>query len=62
MWNLLHVSVHYRCRAGCFAHLSIGKVQYERQKRNTKVVLRFVVQWPESLKDGRRGECRGWLV
>jgi len=26
------------------------------------LVDRFVVQWPEILKDGGRGECRGWLV
>ncbi|KAI0070178.1 glycosyltransferase family 1 protein [Panus rudis PR-1116 ss-1] len=25
-------------------------------------VDRFVVQWPELLSDGGRGECRGWLV
>ncbi|KAH9948550.1 glycosyltransferase family 1 protein [Amylocystis lapponica] len=25
-------------------------------------VDRFVVQWPDLLKDGRRGDCRGWLV
>ncbi|CAL1706901.1 unnamed protein product [Somion occarium] len=23
---------------------------------------RFVVQWPELLNDGGRGECRGWLI
>ncbi|KAJ8084616.1 UDP-N-acetylglucosamine transferase subunit [Marasmius tenuissimus] len=23
---------------------------------------RFIVQWPTLLKDGKRGECRGWLV
>jgi len=25
-------------------------------------VDRFVVQWADLLKDGKRGECRGWLV
>jgi len=25
-------------------------------------VDRFVTQWPQSLKDGGRGECHGWLV
>ncbi|KAF8485452.1 oligosaccharide biosynthesis protein Alg14 like-domain-containing protein [Gautieria morchelliformis] len=25
-------------------------------------VDRFVVQWPEALKDGRHGDCPGWLV
>ncbi|KAF8590884.1 glycosyltransferase family 1 protein [Ramaria rubella] len=25
-------------------------------------VDRFVVQWPEAIKDGRRGDYRGWLV
>jgi len=25
-------------------------------------VDRFVVQWPQLLEDGKRGECRGWLV
>jgi len=26
------------------------------------VVDRFIVQWPELLRDGGRGECHGWLV
>jgi len=26
------------------------------------VVDRFIVQWPDLLKDGGRGECYGWLV
>ncbi|OCH92280.1 glycosyltransferase family 1 protein [Obba rivulosa] len=26
------------------------------------LVDRFVVQWPQLLEDGKRGECRGWLV
>ncbi|KAI0329724.1 oligosaccharide biosynthesis protein Alg14 like protein, partial [Cubamyces sp. BRFM 1775] len=26
------------------------------------LVDRFVVQWPDLLKDGKRGEYRGWLV
>ncbi|PCH43653.1 glycosyltransferase family 1 protein [Wolfiporia cocos MD-104 SS10] len=26
------------------------------------IVDRFVVQWPDLLRDGKRGECRGWLV
>ncbi|TDL24321.1 glycosyltransferase family 1 protein [Rickenella mellea] len=25
-------------------------------------VDRFIVQWPEALSSGRKGECRGWLV
>ncbi|KAI0316029.1 glycosyltransferase family 1 protein [Amylostereum chailletii] len=27
-----------------------------------RVVDRFIVQWPDILSDGRRGDCRGWLV
>ena len=23
---------------------------------------RFIVQWPDLLQDGGRGECHGWLV
>ncbi|KAF9033290.1 glycosyltransferase family 1 protein [Hymenopellis radicata] len=26
------------------------------------LVDRFIVQWPDILADGRKGECRGWLV
>ncbi|KAJ4002100.1 glycosyltransferase family 1 protein [Lentinula boryana] len=26
------------------------------------LVDRFVVQWPQLLEDGKRGECRGWLI
>ncbi|TBU45908.1 glycosyltransferase family 1 protein [Dichomitus squalens] len=26
------------------------------------LVDRFIVQWPDLLQDGKRGECRGWLV
>ncbi|KAK7468594.1 UDP-N-acetylglucosamine transferase subunit [Stygiomarasmius scandens] len=26
------------------------------------LVDRFVVQWPQLLNDGKRGECHGWLV
>ncbi|KAF8271527.1 glycosyltransferase family 1 protein [Lactarius quietus] len=26
------------------------------------IVDRFIVQWPDLLQDGGRGECRGWLV
>ncbi|KAH9985995.1 oligosaccharide biosynthesis protein Alg14 like-domain-containing protein [Russula compacta] len=26
------------------------------------IVDRFVVQWPDLLRDGGRGECHGWLV
>ncbi|KAH9972420.1 oligosaccharide biosynthesis protein Alg14-like protein [Lactifluus volemus] len=26
------------------------------------IVDRFIVQWPELLQDGGRGECHGWLV
>jgi len=26
------------------------------------LVDQFVVQWPELLKDGAKGQCRGWLV
>ncbi|KAJ3829127.1 glycosyltransferase family 1 protein [Lentinula raphanica] len=26
------------------------------------LVDRFIVQWPELLRDGKRGECRGWLI
>ncbi|KAF9070551.1 glycosyltransferase family 1 protein [Rhodocollybia butyracea] len=56
-----------------FIHLSAPKVIYVESFARVKtlslsgkllrpLVDKFIVQWPQLLKDNGRGECRGWLI